>query len=44
MLELVKMRTIRLMQNTRFGSIWLFPAVPEDELPTPVEEDELGYQ
>jgi len=43
MLELVKMRTLRLMQSTRFGSIWLFPAVPEDELPTPVEEDQFGY-
>lgn len=43
MLELVKMRAVRLMQNSRFGSIWLFPAVPEDELPTPVEEEHFGY-
>jgi segregation and condensation protein A len=39
MLELVKMRTVRLMQNARFGSIWLFPAVPEDELPEVLDED-----
>jgi len=42
MLELVKLRTVRLMQNARFGSIWIFPAVPEDELPEVVDE-EGGY-
>lgn len=42
MLELVKMRTLRLMQNACLGSIWLFPAVPEDDLPEILDEDD-GY-
>lgn len=44
LLELVKMRTVRLMQNTRFGSIWIFPAVPAEELAVSLEEeDSFGY-
>ncbi|MBE0599661.1 MAG: segregation/condensation protein A [Desulfuromonadales bacterium] len=44
MLELVKMRLVRLMQNSRHGTIWLFPAVaeqPRGELG--VEEESFGY-
>lgn len=45
MLELVKLRLVRLMQNVRFGPIWLFPAVTEDNLAgIDLAEDELGYQ
>jgi len=44
MLELVKMRTVRLMQNASFGSIWIFPAVPAEELSAPQDEEEtFGY-
>jgi len=44
MLELVRLRMVRLMQNNRCGSIWLYPAVVDDEI-TPFElgEDNLGY-
>ena len=42
MLELVKMRLVRLLQSQRFGAIWLSPAV---DGATPADEDEesLGY-
>lgn len=45
MLELVRMRMVRLMQNSRCGGIWLYPSVPEEEAsgPKPVNEDNLGY-
>jgi len=44
MLELVKMRTVRLMQNAHYGSIWIFPTVPAEELAiSPAEEDSFGY-
>jgi segregation and condensation protein A len=44
MLELVKMRTVRLMQSTSFGSIWIFPAVPAEDLSVSLaEEDSFGY-
>ena len=44
MLELVKMRMVRLMQNTRCGSIWLYPAVVDDEIsPFEMGDDSLGY-
>ncbi|MDT8441030.1 MAG: segregation/condensation protein A [Desulfuromonadales bacterium] len=44
MLELVKMRLVRLMQNQRFGSIWLFPAVAaEDASEIDSQEESLGY-
>ncbi len=44
MLELGKVRMVRLMQNTRFGVITLFPAV-EEEVLTPLElgEEVFGY-
>ena len=42
MLELVKLRAIRLMQNGRFGPIWLYPAVAE-EPELVVDEGTLGY-
>ncbi len=44
MLELVKMRLLRLMQNARYGAIWVFPAVSGDETIDPqLTEDALGY-
>lgn len=43
-LELVKLRMIRLLQNMRFGTILLFPAVVEEDTePFSVDEDALGY-
>ncbi len=43
-LELVKMRLVRLLQNARFGSIWLYPAVAgDDAAATAVDEENLGY-
>ncbi len=44
LLELVKLRMVRFMQNVRHGTIWIFPAVElgkVDELD--VGEDSLGY-
>ena len=44
LLELVKMRMVRFMQNVKHGSIWLFPAVVIDENEElDLEEDSLGY-
>jgi len=44
MLELVRMRMVRLMQNNRCGGIWLYPAVQDDtDGPAPVQEENLGY-
>jgi len=46
MLELVKLRTVRLMQNARYGNIWIYPSVTDEiatDAPT-VDEDSLGYQ
>lgn len=44
MLELVKMRLVRLMQNSRHGAIWIFPAVTGEEVAgLQLEEDSLGY-
>jgi segregation and condensation protein A len=44
MLELVKMRLLRLMQNARYGAIWVFPAVSGEETIDPqLTEDALGY-
>ena len=44
LLELVKMRLVRLLQSQRFGVIWLSPAVPnvpsDGALP---DEEALGY-
>jgi len=45
MLELVKMRTVKFMQNNRCGSIWLFPIAGDEELNGELPEDgSLGYQ
>jgi segregation and condensation protein A len=44
LLELVKLRMVRFMQNTHHGSIWLFPSVIVDETDDlDVGEDSLGY-
>lgn len=44
LLELVKLRMVRFMQNVRFGTIWLFPAVAVDETDAlDLGEDSLGY-
>jgi len=44
MLELVRLRLIRLMQNSRCGNIWLYPAVVDDEIsPFELGDDSLGY-
>jgi len=44
MLELVKMRLVKLMQNRRYGTIWLYPRDEEEQGAANVGEDELGYQ
>ncbi|TYP00093.1 condensin subunit ScpA [Geothermobacter ehrlichii] len=44
MLELVRLRTIRLMQTSRCGEIWIFPvADPAEALSVPLEDESLGY-
>lgn len=43
MLELVRLRLVRLMQNDRCGNIWLYPAVDNDMTPFQIDEDNLGY-
>ncbi len=44
MLELVKLRMVRLLQNARLGTIWLFPAVAEEHMAgLDFDEDVLGY-
>jgi segregation and condensation protein A len=44
LLELGKMNMVRLMQNTRCGSIWIRPAVTGEEIgPLQLEEENLGY-
>lgn len=44
MLELVRLKLVRLVQNSHFGAIWLSPAVAgEDTISLPLEEDSLGY-
>jgi len=44
LLELVKMRMLRFMQNSRHGTIWMFPAVALDETDElDVGEETLGY-
>ncbi len=42
MLELVKLQTVRLLQNARFGTIWIYPAVEAEPAPA-VDEGSLGY-
>lgn len=44
MLELVKMRLLHLLQNQRFGTIWLSPAVVDESGGTlDTDEESLGY-
>lgn len=44
MLELVKLRLVRLMQNSRFGTIRLYPAVNADDVSSlDLDEDSFGY-
>jgi segregation and condensation protein A len=45
MLELVRLRLVRLLQSQRFGAIWLTPAVQEEQLAPDADTDEesLGY-
>lgn len=44
MLELVRLKLVRLMQNSRFGTIWLYPAIAGEEATSlQLEEDSLGY-
>ena len=44
LLELVKLRMVRFMQNTHHGTIWLFPSVALDESEDlEVGDDSLGY-
>lgn len=44
LLELVKMRMVRFMQNSHHGTIWLFPAVTvEEQESLELGEDSLGY-
>lgn len=44
MLELVKMRLVRLLQSQRFGAIWLTPAVADlADLDAAADEESLGY-
>lgn len=44
LLELVKLRLVRFMQNTHHGAIWLFPAVEIDENEgLDVGDESLGY-
>jgi segregation and condensation protein A len=44
MLELVKMRAIRLLQTARFGPIWLMSVTSEDDFVFPGAEAALGYR
>jgi segregation and condensation protein A len=43
MLELVKMRLVKIWQNRRCAEIWLTPAVMEEDESTPGSEDSFGY-
>lgn len=43
MLELVKLRTLRIMQNQRCGSIWLFPLAPDSARELPLQDETFGY-
>lgn len=43
MLELVKLRMVKLMQNSRYGTIWIFPTVDEAAVETDISEETLGY-
>ncbi len=39
LLELVKLRMVRVMQNTHYGTIWLFPSVAIDEIDDQDDQD-----
>ncbi len=44
LLELGKLRLVRLMQSARYGALWVWPAVAEDASgPLQLEEEALGY-
>lgn len=43
MLELVKLRMVRIMQNQRCGSIWLFPLAPDPARELPLQDETFGY-
>ena len=43
MLELVRMRMIRFMQNQRFGTIWLMPAVEVSPEEIELGDESFGY-
>ena len=44
LLELVRLRLVRLMQNSRCGHIWLYPAVSGDDVsPFEMGDEGLGY-
>jgi segregation and condensation protein A len=43
LLELVKMRLVRLLQSQRFGAIWLSPAVQDEPAAALPDEEALGY-
>lgn len=43
MLELVKLRMIRIMQNQRCGSIWLFPKAMDSKRDLPLQDENFGY-
>jgi segregation and condensation protein A len=43
LLELVKMRLVRLLQSQRFGAIWLSPAVQDGSAAAIPDEEALGY-
>ncbi|GAB4166693.1 MAG: segregation/condensation protein A [Geothermobacteraceae bacterium] len=44
MLELVRLRTIRLMQTDRCGEIWIFPTADgEEPVVDDLEDESLGY-
>lgn len=43
MLELVKLRSVRIMQNQRCGSIWLFPLDSDPDREMPLQDETFGY-
>jgi segregation and condensation protein A len=42
-LELVKLRLVRIMQNCRCGAIWLFPGVVDGQRELPLQDESFGY-
>jgi segregation and condensation protein A len=44
MLELIKLRLVRIMQNSPFGPVWLYPAVAGKNVPSlELEDESFGY-